>query len=551
MSLRKRLWNPYLIVFLSNACIMVIELVASRLIAPRVGVSLYTWTSVIGVILAGISIGNAVGGRLADRWASTTLLGSVLSAAALTSLLILWLNNDLHTWQPPVAIPLIIWIILYIAAVFMLPSVILGCVSPIVAKLSITSLARSGRTVGQIYAWSSVGSIVGTFLTGFGLIAWFGTKTTVLMVAGLLLLMGLWFLTDTTWRKALLRAAIVLLLAGFGYWGLQRQGYLCSECLRESNYFCINVHSRDVNGREVRELVLDRLVHSYSDLDDPTNLAYGYEQTYAEILRPLTADRPDLSFFFIGGGGYTFPRYLEAVAPESEIVVAEIDPDVTAAAERWLGLSPETRITTHNLDARLFLERESPEACYDIVVGDAFNDYSVPYHLTTREFTETIARVLRDDGIYMANIIDGGPYGNFFRAYVATVESVFPYVAVIPSLTQWQEAIRSTFVVMASREPLPIEGLAGRFRPLHPDDLREYMAAKPHVILTDDYVPVDNLMAPVVEASWQDMTLTPDIVERIRSRVYAVAIVAGVVLLAVVGWVIWRRRARRGKTEST
>jgi len=522
MSFRKRLWNPYVIVFLSNACIMVIELVASRLIAPRVGVSLYTWTSVIGVILAGISIGNALGGRLADRWASTTLLGSVLSAAALSSLLILWLNNDLHTWQPPVAIPLIAWIILYIAAVFMLPSVILGCVSPIVAKLSITSLARSGRTVGQIYAWSSVGSIAGTFLTGFGLIAWFGTKTTVLMVAGLLLLMGMWFLTDTSWRKALVRAVIVLLLAGLGYWGLQRQGFLCPECL-----------------------------HSYSDLEDPTNLAYGYEQTYAEILRPLTAKDPDMSFFFIGGGGYTFPRYLETVAPESEIEVAEIDPDVTAAAERWLGLSPDTRIITHNYDARLFLERESPEASYDVVVGDAFNDYSVPYHLTTREFTETIARVLRKDGIYMANIIDGGPYGNFFRAYVATVESVFPYVAVIPSLTQWQEAIRSTFVVMASRQPLPIEGLTGRFRPLAPEQLHEYMAAEPHVILTDDYVPVDNLMAPVVEASWQDMSLTPDIVARVRSRVCAVAIGAGILVLAGVGYALWRRRERRNVKETT
>ena len=524
---------------------MVIELVACRLIAPRVGVSLYTWTSVIGVILAGISIGNYVGGRLADRWASTTMLGGTLAAAALSSLLILWLNNDLHDWQLPLSVPLIIWIILYIAAVFMVPSVILGCVSPIVVKLSLTSLARTGKTVGQIYAWSSIGSIVGTFLTGFGLIAWFGTKTTVLLVAGLLLLLGLWFLTDTTWRKALLRAAIILLPFIAGLWSLERGGYLCSECLRESNYFCIDVQERDVGGRPVRELILDRLVHSYSDLEDPTNLAYGYEQTYAQVLTPLTRAKPDLDVFLIGGGGYTLPRYLETVAPRSRIVVAEVDPDVTAAAERWLGLAPDTRITTYNLDARLYLDRECPSRVFDVVVGDAFNDFSVPYHLTTREFALTIDRVLRDGGIYMANIIDGGRFGGFFRAYVATIETVFPHVAVIPSIAGWEQAVRSTFVVLASRQPLPLEGLQGRFEPLTRERLRAYLAAKPYVLLTDDYVPVDNLMAPVVEASWQEMTLTPKVMAQIRPRVVAVVAAAGAILSGSVAWWLWRRKRRR------
>ena len=131
MRLRDRLWNPYAVVFLSNSCIMVLELVASRLIAPRLGVSLYTWTSVIGVILAGISIGNYLGGRLADRYASPFFLGVVLGLASLGSLSILALTNALSGSGLSDNLPLVLSVVAYIGALFLLPSIVLGCVSPI------------------------------------------------------------------------------------------------------------------------------------------------------------------------------------------------------------------------------------------------------------------------------------------------------------------------------------------------------------------------------------------------------------------------------------
>jgi MFS family permease len=170
MRLRRRLWNPYLLVFLSSACIMTIELVASRMIAPRLGRSIYTWTSVIAVILAGISLGNYLGGRLSDRHGSFPVLGAIFSLAALATLSVLWLNNDLHDVTLPVKVPFVVWVLLYVAGVYLLPSVILGCVSPMVVKLAVTDLKSSGTTVGRIYASSSVGSIVGTFATGFFLV---------------------------------------------------------------------------------------------------------------------------------------------------------------------------------------------------------------------------------------------------------------------------------------------------------------------------------------------------------------------------------------------
>jgi len=501
MRLRDRLWNPNVIVFLSSACIMVIELVASRLIAPRLGVSLYTWTAVIGVILAGISLGNYIGGRLADRFASGPFLGLIFALAALASLSILWLNNAMHEVQLPVSWPLMIWVLGYIAAVYFLPCTILGCVSPIVVKLSLKDLNRSGSTVGKIYAWSSVGSIVGTFATGFFLISWFGTKTIVLLVAGLQGLLALWFLTDTRWWKAVLFVAVFLGAMGGGYWFLKAGDFLCKECLRETNYFCINVYDKEEAGKKVRELVLDRLVHSYSDIEDPTNLVYGYERTYAQVIRPLVERKPDLAAFFIGGGGYTFPRYLEATLPQSHVVVAEIDPGVTEVARERLGLIPETRIENHATDARIYMTWYSKPDSYDLIFGDAFNDYSVPYHLTTLEFGHLVDSLLRDDGLYVVNIVDGGPRGHFMRAYVRTLQQVFRNVAVIPSGSDWRSLSRTTFVIVASQAPLELENLELEDSPLSAEKLAEYMALDPPLILTDEHVPVDNLLAPVFEDS--------------------------------------------------
>ena len=547
MHLHRRLWNPYLLVFLTSGSIMVIELVASRLIAPRVGVSLYTWTSVIGVILAGISLGNYLGGRLADRYASSRLLGIVLGLSALATLAILWLNNDLHAFRLPLQAPFVVWIVAYIAAVFMLPAVMLGCVSPIVVKLSLTSLQRSGSTVGKIYAWSSVGSIAGTFITGFILISKLGTKETITVVAGLLMLLALWFLTDAPWRKALLWAGVAffLFIGALGF--LWRGGFFRKECRLETNYFCINVYEREMGGRPIRELILDRLVHSYSDLSDPTNLVYGYEKVYAAVIQPLMLRKPDLDVFFIGGGGYTFPRYLEATLPESHLVVAEIDPGVTETAHELLGLSRETRVVTYNEDARQTLMLRVQPASFDVVFGDAFNDYSVPYHLTTLEFDQLVARALREDGLYLANIIDGGKRGHFLRAFVHTVRRAMPYVAVIPSMEGWQTSTRNTFVIVGSRQPLDLSYLPAEYQPVPEEELEAYLALEDPLVLTDDYVPVDNLLAPVVSDSAAGFVLEGEIAHRVRVRLIAV----GAFLLAcLIGGIILLVAKRRRRVQS-
>ncbi len=486
-------WQPNLIVFISSGCIMILELVAGRIIAPSVGVSLYTWTSVIGVILAGISIGNYIGGRLADRWASPRLLGLMFFLAGLTALGVLAVDQlqpmDYVEW------PLILEILTFIAALFLVPCTILGTISPIVVKLAMRDLARAGRTVGQIYAFGSVGSIVGTFLTGFWLISQFGTYMIVLGVAILLLLLGLLFLPGRRWWAAVL--ALPLLIGGAAW--ADRQGWLKGPCMYETHYFCIKVREEKKEGETVRTLILDRLVHSYTSLDNPTKLVYGYEKVYAELTAHRAVNHDALRALFIGGGGYTFPKYMELLYPDSVLDVIEIDPGVTQVAYWHLGLSPDTRITSYNEDARMFLARE-PVKHYDLILGDAFNDFSVPYHLTTREFNERVHAWLEPDGLYMVNIIDG-TYGRFLRAYVHTLRQTFTYVYVAPTETDWRAASRTTIVIVGTDTPLDMNDFAAdsywRQWLLPEEEVESLLVEDGTVLLTDRYAPVEQMLAPV------------------------------------------------------
>lgn len=178
----------YAIAFIASGCTLVIELVAGRLLAPYIGVSLYTWTSVIGVILAGISIGNFLGGRLADRYPGPSVLGLTLVAASLTSFVTLGLVSVLP--QFTLWMPLVPRILVLTTVIFFLPGCILGMITPLVVKQALTDLGHAGGLVGRVYAISTAGSLVGVYLTGFVLIAHFGTRLIVVMVAAVLLILG-------------------------------------------------------------------------------------------------------------------------------------------------------------------------------------------------------------------------------------------------------------------------------------------------------------------------------------------------------------------------
>lgn len=503
-------WRPWLIVFISNTCIMVIELVAGRILAPMIGVSLYTWTSIIGVILAGISLGNYLGGRLADQAASRLMLGRIFFGSSLATLSIL--ATALFAHRIPFILSTPIYVLLVTSAIFFLPGVVLGMVSPIVIKLALNDLEKSGSTVGTIYAFATLGNIVGTFATGFVLISLLGTRLILLLVALLLLLTGVavldWTVLSGKERRgshllagSLFIAILVSLLTGYA-------DSRCGQALayQETNYFCIRIIEETRGDREVQLLVLDRLIHTTINPDNPEEIgdAYGYEAIFATILEreyPRDGNQP-LNTLTIGGGGYSFPRYLQAVYDAGVIDVIEIDPAVTKLAEERFGVVADMRIRSINNDARMAIRTMPKVPTYDVIMGDAFNDFSVPYHLTTVEFNEDVASLLEEDGLYLINTIDGRS-GNFIRSMILTLRDTFSHVYLIPTEPDWRSSLRTTFVVVASRRPVPLEALnvegaeAGADEVLSDEVLEAFMAAGQPVLLRDGYVPTDNLLAPV------------------------------------------------------
>jgi hypothetical protein len=334
----------------------------------------------------------------------------------------------------------------------------------------------------------------------------------------------------------------------------------------ESDYYFIKVTNEpDAEGPK-RTLVLDNLIHGYFILGHPERLDYDYEHIYAQVARRVAevkakaagksnASQAPLRTLFLGGGAYTFQRYMQHQYPLTAVDVAEIDPAVTRANFAALGLPRDTPIKTTWGDARQFVERNQSRKTYDIVFGDAFNDFSVPWHLTTREFNEKLARMLDPDGVYMINIIDAyqseekterlirerveedhvtsepgkqaiareerrkaSRPGGFLGAWVRTAQLTFPHIYIFGTDLTPGSGTRETFVVVAAKKPLNLDDLGTREgdpkfldrdvpfepRPFNDRHRKAVEARARGVFLTDDYAPVENLLAPVAETRGDD-----------------------------------------------
>jgi spermidine synthase len=493
---------PEVFAFLGSGSLLVLEIVAGRLIAPSVGVSLYTWTSVIGVVLAGITIGNWFGGRLADQRPSRTVLSMLYLGGAAASALILLFARDVDAFTAPTSWPAILQVLWITTLMFLAPSILLGMPTPMIVKLTLNSLDATGRVVGRIQAAASAGSILGVFLTGYALISLFGTRAIVVGVVAVLLLLAAGAhpaLSDRTGigrtvrsKPALVAVPLVILVGAAGL-AVSAQ----SSCIKESNYFCIDV-GPDPTG-QFRELRLDLLVHGVVDPRNPAELHYPYQRLYQQVTESAFKKGRPIDAFHIGGGTYSYPIYL-AANYRARSVVAEIDPAVTDTAREHFGLEASPEIVIDHQDARVSLKEQPQGDRYDLVLGDAFNDIAVPYHLTTEEFNEEIADRLKPGGFYLVNIVDGRDY-DFLRSYVQTLRKTFQYVGLMTPPDQPAQGERATFVTVAANNPLPPLSTIVTY-----DRLQPFLNEKDAVELTDDHVPVDQLLAPVYGDSIEEQS---------------------------------------------
>jgi spermidine synthase len=476
-------------VFFTAGSVLVLEILAARLLAPYVGVTLETYTAIIGVVLAGISVGTWAGGRLADARDPRGTLGPLVAAGGLLALAALptvRFLGALSLGGEPAAV------VLLAALCFFPAAAVLSAVAPTVVKLQLESLADTGRVVGRLSALGTAGAIVGTFVTGFVLVSALPTTPIVLglglglVAIGALLAVGL--------RRASIGGTAA---ATIGAVALSNLGAaLPGPCQTESAYFCARVKQDPVRPAG-RILQLDTLSHSYVDLGDPSYLGFEYTRLVADVAATVRPAGDPIDALHIGGGGFTMPRYLAAMRPGSRSLVLELDPALVRLARERLGLRTGRGLAVRTGDARLGV-RELPDASFDLVVGDAFGGLAVPWHLATREFAEQIERTLRPRGVYVLNTVDYPPLG-FVKAEAATLGRTFRHVALLAPPERVRGEDGGNFVLVASNRPLALEIMQRRIADRLDTDAvvagpeyANFAAGAPE--LTDEYAPVDQLL---------------------------------------------------------
>ena len=479
-----------IVVFVCGAVVMIFELVGSRVLGPYFGTSIVVWTSLIGIILGSLSFGYYLGGKIADKKSSFKSLSLIIFLAAISiGLTVLikdfWLFilqnsfTDIRTSS-----------VLASLGLFLPASVFLGMVSPYAVKLKLKNLNTSASTVGNLYAISTIGSIFGTFLSGFYLIPHFGTNKLLIILSITLIIISLALSAKKdTWIKLSVFAIVVigwLAISGLNYM-LPKSGFIDVDTAYNRIWIYNRIDFR--TNKIVKMMGINNENHSSMFLDSD-ELVNEYTKYYhlAKHFNPNFKKT-----LMLGGAGYSYPKEFLHKYPEATIDVVEIDPKVTELAKKYFRLEESPRLTIYHEDGRVFLNKTQGK--YDVIFGDAFSShYSLPYQLTTKEAVQKKYNILNDDGIVILNLISAieGEKGKFLRAEYATYKSLFPQVYLFPVTYSGNSNIVQNIILVALKSEKD-----QTFNDSDPK-LNEYLQHlwKKTVdadipILTDNFAPVD------------------------------------------------------------
>lgn len=473
-----------------SAGAMVVEIVAARMLAPLVGMTVFSWTAVIATVLAGLSAGHWIGGIVADRDPSrlgARLFQMLIATAVLTTTPVL-LVAPVHAAAEGIGLGWMAATVTVAGVCFTLPSLLAGAVTPVLTAAAVAGAPdRTGLVIGRMFALGAAGAILGTMLAGFVLLQWVGSIGSLAVVAAAEAAVAALFLRDL--RVPVAGALVVAaMLAGSGA-PLLAESY----CRIESRYYCLDlVDTSAWAGFPSRGMFMDGWVQSVEPTDGSDRLAIEAHAFLDAWARRRHEADDAWSAFFIGGGGFSLPMRWVARWPNARAVVAEIDPAVTEFAAEIGFRRPSERVQVRDDDARSVLRRDT--ARYDLVFSDAFSGHTMPAHLVTVEFHRLVRDRLTPGGAYAINAYDWAGDPRFLAATVHSLRQVFAEVAVWKSDSgPVRPGGRTAYILLASqgglhKAPLTEAGGARSWtvRPGLPD-----LAGA--LVLTDDYAPVDRL----------------------------------------------------------
>jgi predicted membrane-bound spermidine synthase len=478
-----------IIVFVSGALVMVFELVGARILGPYVGTSLFIWTSLIGIILGSLSLGYWLGGKVADKKPSCSIFAVIILFAGLSILFTAVIKDPLLNRLSYRITDIRFLAIIASVILFAPASVFLGMVSPYAVKLKLRSLNQSGRTVGNLYALSTIGSIAGTFGAGFYLIPTIGTNHIVYVISVVLLAIALliFVLNRKFWGSISSVVFILFLFAMFWLRGNVNAMIVDVDTLynRVMIYYATDYKT----GKEIKLLRIND-ERSSAIFPDSDELVFDYLKYYHLASHFCPGFSKAL---MIGGSAYTYPRDYLKKYPHASIDVVEIDPQLTELAKVHFGLRENPRLNIIHEDGRTFLNRNRKK--YDVIFMDAFrSQFTVPFQLTTRECVGQQYSCLNSGGLVIANIIStlDGINNDYLQAQAKTYASVFPQVLFFAVDDPQNEKLFQNIMIVALKEAAPPEFT-------NPDQgLNTFLSHHIQLklkndipLLTDDYAPVE------------------------------------------------------------
>ena len=482
-------------VFVGGTAVMILELIGSRILAPYLGTSIFVWSALIGIILGALSLGYYLGGYFSRRGGKLSFLALILFLAGISVSMIILFRK--HVLLFAMALGAQMGSVIATTVLFALPSILLGMVSPYAIHLKIDTVERSGGVAGNLYALSTIGSILGTFLAGFYLIPTFNTDQILIGLSVVLFATSLFVSFD--WKKIYFFPVVIFLSVVFSPSSAKNVFEM------DSAYN----HIRVVDFREsksklaVRALFLATVPHSLIYLDS-NELYSNYYRLYRldnlfmpNIRRGLT----------LGGGAYIAPVDFLDRYPNAEMTVVEIDPKVTQVAKDYFRLQPYPRLDIHHQDARMFLNQTNKT--YDVIYGDVFSSFfAIPFHLTTQEALRKIHDILTDKGVFILNLVSSleGKKSLFFQAEYKTLQTIFPQLYIF--LTDFPTGDLSkaqNIIIIATKYPerltkeVMLQRASDKQKELLDRLWEKKVVIDPNTkILTDDFAPVDYYLSKLL-----------------------------------------------------
>jgi predicted membrane-bound spermidine synthase len=485
-----------------------VELTASRLLAPYFGSSTFIWASLIGLTLAFLALGYVLGGQVADRWPRPEILYALAIAAAgaiavipvvarplLASSLNAFATLDAGAFYGSLAGTLLL---------LAPPVTLLGFISPFAVRLQLHSVAAAGRTAGSLYALSTAGSILGSFLPVLVFIPAFGTAKTFLTLSAILLVPALVGLATWRWQNSVLAGGVfaILLLAVILVTPASvrpaDRGVVLDE--RESAYNYIQVAAIG----ETRYLIMND-GHAVHSIYDPEQLLTGGPWDYFAVA-PLFVDRGDdpapESALLIGLAGGTAARQLTTIYGPIPIDGVEIDPEIAAVARVYFALDEFENVNVTIADGRYSLQTAT--RAYDLIGIDAYRQPYIPFQLTTREFFQEVAEHLHSGGVVVVNAGRSATDFRLVDALSTTMRDVFPHVVAV------DVARYNNTMLLASKDPLSLAALERNVDQLSPSSPAREVAAwsvqsgnfrlvEPgEPVFTDDHAPVEMVIDQMI-----------------------------------------------------